>query len=841
MSKTARIAWVEICGFRAFGTEPRRLTLDEPLVVIHAANSQGKTSTAEALEFLISGHCSRRELLGGAKAEYHGSLRNAYIPDPHHDVYIAAGIYGPDGSLHQVRRDLVRDFGSGSECVSRLTVDGVTCDDLADLGLPLADPPVRAPVLLQHTLRHVLSTEPKQRVSYFKSLLSINDLDVLRNRIGAARSTLEARPVGETLRTGKRLTGTAAGSIVPALDALADVKFDVKEVRAGVEQILLDAGTALLGEKLDSVQHLETALEAAITSSHESVYPLRAFSGSTPLDQSIQPPDLAEYSSTLSQIDREVARLAPLLNAVLALDEFADLDHPVDCPVCSTPRALTPARIAALRDELRRSSATDSAVVTATESVASALRDLDRLTASLSGLTPAVNSWSERQISEADNLLHQLKLDIGLSTKARSTAAGVARAVVCAEAAAQNLYALLKRTHCAVTAREQIPVGITDAYDVLTTSLLAIKDAHQKHCSCERALREAVEPAVRQSVTDSGSADLLHLVTHASQLVNDLHREAVRRRSVQRLGYAEKALGAASGKVLDKRFGLMSDTIAAWWNTIRPEERVGFAGMRRRAGGALFVNLIAALRSDPHGEAVERDALGIYSDSQLNALGLSIFLARCQLLGAPFVVLDDPIPGSDSDHRLTFTQRTLGALLDSGIQVILTTFDNKLAEWAQVNHDHRGIISYELTLADTMAGTEPIQTSDAFSRFMLEAEDNLNAPTARGRRAACGSYRSAAERLAKQIVATGRSHDGHPCSVADVHNEASTLGDLVPLVRGYALENDEKGQWRMFAKVLNPGNHDDDVPSTTELRQVRGNLRAIVKSHKKHWPNGLVM
>lgn len=156
--------------------------------------------------------------------------------------------------------------------------------------------------------------------------------------------------------------------------------------------------------------------------------------------------------------------------------------------------------------------------------------------------------------------------------------------------------------------------------------------------------------------------------------------EAGRRQVAKRLTDADKALRAAAGRVLDARFAQMSDTIGDWWSSIRPDELVGFVGVKRRAGGALFVNLVAALRVDPVGETVERDALGVYGDSQLNALGLSIFLARAELLGSTLVVLDDPISGSDADHRLTFVQNTLGRLLDAGTQVVLTTFDNKLAE-----------------------------------------------------------------------------------------------------------------------------------------------------------------
>ncbi len=78
------------------------------------------------------------------------------------------------------------------------------------------------------------------------------------------------------------------------------------------------------------------------------------------------------------------------------------------------------------------------------------------------------------------------------------------------------------------------------------------------------------------------------------------------------------------------------------------------------------------------------------------------------------------------------------------------------------------------------------------------------------------------------------------CTVADIDAEAPMLNKLVPLVSGYALDEAEKGQWRTLAKVLNPGNHDDDVPPTTDLKVVRGNLRRIAKKHREHWPTGLL-
>lgn len=360
------------------------------------------------------------------------------------------------------------------------------------------------------------------------------------------------------------------------------------------------------------------------------------------------------------------------------------------------------------------------------------------------------------------------------------------------------------------------------------------------HAEAVSKLETAIAPVVEERAEIADHRQLLTLLDGVAGLAGDVIRSSERQRALIRLKAAEKALQDASVELLDARFAEMSDTIKSWWLTIRLDELVDFMGVRTRAGGTRFVNLIAALHAEAGTSPVVRDALGVYSDSQLNALGLSIFLARTELLDSSVVVLDDPIPGSDPDHRLTFVQNTITKLLNADVQVILTTYDSRLADWTMSNHDHRGLIAYELNLVDPRAGTVPTQTSDMFSRLMLDAEDNLNAPTARGRRAACGSFRSAAERLAKQIIATGRSEAGTPCSVADVDAEASMLGQLVPLVRGFALDNGEKGQWNTFATVLNPGNHDDDVPSTAELKVVRGNLRKIAKTHREHWTNGLV-
>ncbi|WP_308170646.1 AAA family ATPase [[Mycobacterium] fortunisiensis] len=840
---------LEIRGFRAFGTEARVMQLDTPLVVVHAGNSQGKTSLAEGFEFLLSGRSSRRDLLGGAKAEYNDSLRNAHLPATDTDVYVEAVLRGPDGQTHKIRRELLCDFGQGTECESRLLLDGVEVTDLEEIGLTLADPPVRAPVLLQHTLRHVLSTEPKQRVGYFKALLSLTDLDQFRERVRAARGRVDSEQPGASLRLVDALSGTPAAAAGSTITALIKKPLTVDAARTAIERALLSAGAAVLADPagsgntptFETVDALDIAIKAALEAQHEQSFPLSAFavvplSGDTP-----STPNMTAYSNALTESDEHDARVTPVLQAVLGIATYAALDQPVQCPVCGTQHALTPERIAILRGHLHRTQALGEAAKSAATALSGARHSLDQLSNGVARAVPSVASWTDDQWAKATNALSDLGVDIAVMTDARGHASQVATAAGTLVAAVGLARGSLEQAGDAVASRNTLSDDLPDRYRQIVTAVGGLRTATEVYGRCASALRSAVEVAARDRITVGGLTEVSDLLAHRADVVVDVVAEAARQRTIKRLNAAEKELREAAGAVLDARFAQMSDTITKWWATIRPEELVGFGGIKRRAGGALFVNLVAALRADHASEPIEREALGVYSDSQLNALGLSIFLARTELLGAPILVLDDPIPGSDADHRLTFVQNTVGQLLNKGIQVIITTFDSKLAEWAQTNHGGSGYIAYNLDLIDIIAGTEPTQTSDVFGQLMLEAEESLYAPTAKGRRSACNTMRSAAERLAKQVIATGQTDAGTPTSVADVETKASTLGELIPLVLPFVVnDNEEKGLWKTFPKVLNPGSHDDDVPSTTDLKVVRGNLLKIAKTHNKYWPEGLL-
>lgn len=418
--------------------------------------------------------------------------------------------------------------------------------------------------------------------------------------------------------------------------------------------------------------------------------------------------------------DQHSARIAPVLEAVLNVGEYAELDHPLSCPVCGTDDALTPERIALLREHLQATTTLGDAARSAAHALGDARHGLDQFAAAAARVAPTAASWTEEQLDRAADGLHDLGLglDTSLLTDVRTHGVPIADAVTALSVAIATARREVEESGDAVTGRHPLP-GDLDArhreVNAAAQRLTEIVEQYDRHAA---NLRTAVETATRDRVTTKGLNEIAEILALRTELVADVVAEAARQRTLKRINAADKAVREAVTAVLDTRFAQMSDTITAWWNTVRPEELVSFGGIKHRAGGARFVNLVAALRPDSLSDPIERDALGVYSDSQLNALGLSIFLARKELLGSPLLVLDDPIPGSDADHRSTFAENTLGQLLENGVQVILTTFDGKLTELALAHHDWRGLAAYELNLLDIVVGTEPTQTADVFSRLI---------------------------------------------------------------------------------------------------------------------------
>ncbi len=133
-----RLKSLSVKGFRVFGAAEQTLNLPVDIAVVWGPNSKGKTSLAEAFEFLLTGSITRRELMASSQDEFANALRNAHLAAGE-EVYIAARITAADGTAHVIKRVLTGDYAKKKDCMSRIDIDGATSAeaDMEKLGIAL--------------------------------------------------------------------------------------------------------------------------------------------------------------------------------------------------------------------------------------------------------------------------------------------------------------------------------------------------------------------------------------------------------------------------------------------------------------------------------------------------------------------------------------------------------------------------------------------------------------------------------------------------------------------------------------------------------------------------------
>lgn len=833
-----RLKRLEVVGFRAFGAVRQVLELEKDLAIVYAPNSHGKTSLAEAVEFLLTGGTSRRELVGSAVREFADALRNAHLA-PGQDVEIRATIQGADGSSHIVERKLVADYSAKGNCTSSLTIDGRAAESVAELGIALSQPPLAAPVLMPHGLRYVIQLEPTQRTTYFKMLLEMADLDEVRRQIAGLSTVLTAA----TEAVLAKLDACKSNPVFGA--ALSRCGTSLSSVRAALAEALrLAAGSpADFPEDLDATVGYLRALMAekqAAAFPIDSIRPGPAPSWTTPPPSALD--DVLAYHRLIATIDADVSRIERLYSSLLEIPAYKDLKPPAvtKCPVCKTEDALTGARIEEIRTTLKSS----AGVAAAREKANRALREVrghaEGALRAITAARPTVFAWDAAERARRGFSVEALAAMLGEAAqdKARAwrdSANALRSATTEAEAALKPLEASLAALR--IDGFDDVALASArSAFVAIERAVASVGAAHAAYVRAHAAVVEGVEPALARKTSTEGWSSLLALAAVPEDLLKALREEQAQKATTKELERALKDIDAAIAGVLDAKYDQLGGDVSKWWQLMRPDTTTRFSGLQRAGSGRRYIDMKAGLfESDARTKPTAiRDAVAVFSDSQLNALGLAAFLARSARQRCGFVVLDDPFPGSDGDHRTMFIDKVLPALADEGIQVVLLTHDDRAVVDTQAMYADFGIDSFEIGLSDPVRGAVVTRTKDDLDVLLSKASGLLGTSPAatEPRKLAAQHLRDAAERFCKLVIVRDRTARGTTTFLSDL---GQTLGQLVPMTEPLlTLDRGDPGKLRVMPARLNPGNHDDKVPSTDELKQTWGNLRTFKKRYLDH-------
>ena len=680
--------------FRGFRQLERPINLNADLVTVYGRNSSGKTSLAEAIEWLLTERIKRRE--DGHPTELADFIVNRFRPEGQ-KTWVECDLT-VDGETTRIRRVLVEDYGSNknSHCTSRLFINGIEMEGSTDLlyeyfaGV--------APLLMQHTLREFVLEPPAKRPQYFEKLLSIDSIsDLIEDaQVSNPRQSSIPRPGGgKTLSDWQQFTETIGENHFKTVVQYS--KLDGNSLREAICGALIQVAADEFGAKCESdIESCITVMNSLQERELQRRFPfLQSFQPKENLSEStfkklsddslydrLQSLEKAriDYLKALEKqkiISKAKVSIAKALEVLREAQIIRDED-PQTCPICEYQPipTLTQDRIAEIdrwnptREQVEQ---TKDEFERVTKEYLSTVENLQSIRRNLIPMEFPDNSVQDiGEIANSDSFKALLAAHTDAKQKLQTFDDSMSVALVELGKCDPELSVL---------------DTLRDAFAIVPTLQRCAEIYARRFEKFRKYLSELATSAHDSAARDSW----LNIARNRDELILDFQWEAAKDKSQKELEDCRKLLITARQKYLELRQIAFSDGITDVWSKLRRDDYSAFSKLvipePKRKGMKARFEVKAELKSKS--ETHEVHALSVLSESQINAIGIAAFVTRSALLGHNVLVFDDPVQSMDDDHFKSFADRVLSHLCDHGFQIIILTHNDDFDKDVHYSHSHR--------------------------------------------------------------------------------------------------------------------------------------------------------
>lgn len=827
-SKRVRLVELRISYFRGFRAASDSIDFDGDLIVVEGANSSGKTSLAEALEWLFSGQLSRRS--SGHARELAGCITNEFRPTEE-QTWVEAVLL-VDGERQVIRRILVQDYSEHStdEASSRLSLNDAVLTPEREKGLLNELFAGVAPILMQHTLGLFIHESPSNRRKYFERLLQMDELTALIANavVGAPKASSFAPSTGAVAHT----KWIDLKGLSPEAKRLAD-KFEKQEQSRslkGIQELLVKVASPLFPETKEETKDFpdtESTLQQAQREQRERRFPILAglrlpnvgalTNIAEPLvrarkawtEASARLESATQAAGVITQSDLAVAHaLDALVSAGLLQVDSSDA---ITCPLCAYDDAptLTPARLRHLRANLPVAQAVDEArrlASTAEHALISALHDAKQQLNAVH-LKPVADDELRTQIAALDPAVGVTVA--GLNTSARSLISQV-------ETMQREIDRLAQPTATS-TAWEQ---DLERAIDTCTEISQLTERFAQHYASVEQSLGVVAH----DDVTYARRERWLAVAADMDGVLAAVNWEHAKSKALVLLKDIRDGLIELRAAIIEDARHEFSDRMTSVWATLRKDTASGFSRLvipdAKGKGQKLEIEIKATVSDKENTHEV--DALKIFSESQMNVLGIAAYITRAKLLGHSVLVFDDPVQSMDDEHFRSFAGPLLSSLVDEGFQVIVLSHSDEFQRDIADAHVNR--LSYA-TLRSRSGRRYGVRIEEG-SRRVAERLKSADTLADDGQiENAWIMVRLALERL--YLLTYAKSNPGF-----DTRSWRKQTGEsMFKAGAGKSLEAAFPGcsaQLRDILTLTGPGAHDGPTRGVTDLKLATAYIRSLL-------------
>jgi DNA repair exonuclease SbcCD ATPase subunit len=668
--------------FRGFRGGTTSIDIKESLVVVEGLNSSGKTSVSEALEWLFTGGLSRRSM--GNPKELANCIANAFRPDGETTwVELRARL---DSTPMVLRRVLTHDYTDAkeSQATSRLFRDGreLTIDEEAELFESLFAGV--HPILMQHTIRDFIYSTPADRRRYFERLLQIDELTSLIEKAVLGDPRLREFPAPRAPDGRKYLDGfksvvSSGGAIKelkrlekPASGRLAEI--DKSLLQIAVEEFTIarkDIGS--LEREVARLQELER------TRKFPGIQYLRiTATGETPDSNILLPAAkrLADAQKRALDAQRAVGQLSDADKVVAgAVQELARLGvltlRPSGdqlCPVClDDRRTLTKSRVGPLlefgpiADALRVANAAVG-------------QEEANWAAAKQSFLAAANRW----VFETDRVsVDRIVLSADIFKLAQA-------AVVSADAVNARVSTLVSLVQAA-TPSEIVTAAFRSSIEKALTQL---REHIGQHSRTVVELERGLGSGATTDPLYAAREYFLELIRHRADAALQIQWEGALRNAQSVLKTIREALIETRTAIIEGSRIEFTKAMKEVWDLLRSDSSGHFSHIEiptPRGKGYKLELEVKAILNDGTADS-EVDALRVFSESQINVIGIAAYVTRATALGHQVLVLDDPVQSMDEEHFKSLAGRLIPELLKQGRQIIVLTHSEAFARELSYAH-----------------------------------------------------------------------------------------------------------------------------------------------------------
>lgn len=810
-----RLLSLTVRNFRGFGSLAEPIALDADLVLMFGPNGYGKTSLAEAIEWLFYGTTRRRQRGETySKNEYDGCFANVHGAVP---VEVSASIRLANGTEHTITR---RIPNPRADEISETFIDG-TAATFESLGL--SELQAVHPVVAQHDLQSFIHSRPKERRDLISAALGLDELTALKTALDGARKSFAPPAVAEARAKLQPLAAMLA--TLSETKALGQRwQKTPLEVRADDDvKALLIAAQRLAGSTAQEVEQLLADLRIRRQRLSRTVFDTRK----------LMPP--ADIPATLSRMDTESASVATACNTLAeniakavaavaatyatALLQFWEAGLRLspesdNCPMCEA-LTLTPDMRAALVARLTAAQQTLTAnkqVVTATTTAATALGRAKQAAeqAGIHGLGTEERALLEKLLAAKSEPL------AAFLTAHDELIAATAGTINTADAVREFLNSLPQRIADTTRASELIE----DSRSVpgrFATTVTSLRTALQRYGAAWTSFEQllSAEISSNKSITEidavgkalNGEPEIKILAAYDTVSAGS---RALMQRTEEFLQQQQTTLLTARGK-----------EIKDVYDQLNPGAQVTFEAME--PGNE-------QLRLHASSFGVRMSAAANLSECQLNCLGLSFWLVRAMTPKSPFhfILLDDPIQSMDDDHCEAFIGTVVPDLCDNHKrQVILLSHERKLIDRIRDLNKVRDTVVYHY---DDYERPGPTITQQVNLAVMLSEVKGLAKGNEANRSLAVDKLRKVGEQFIRDLYL---KETGQP---VPAQYDNATPGELLELFKKIpSTLPDEHNRLKDTFDFASPAHHQSagyGVPVATNITPHIDRLHTLMKKYK---------